>query len=63
MDSLIVGLNGGFIPSPGGDLLRDGPSVLPTGKNIHALDPYRCLPGVGLGQRAAAVLLQHQEAF
>ena len=26
---------------PGGDLLRDGPGVLPTGRNIHALDPYR----------------------
>lgn len=28
-------------PAPGGDLLRDGTSVLPTGRNIHALDPYR----------------------
>ncbi|MDD1427960.1 cobaltochelatase subunit CobN, partial [Dolichospermum sp. ST_sed9] len=26
---------------PGGDLLRDGAGVLPTGRNIHALDPYR----------------------
>mmetsp|Transcript_31642 Transcript_31642/g.71123 ORF Transcript_31642/g.71123 Transcript_31642/m.71123 type:complete len:304 (+) Transcript_31642:4114-5025(+) len=25
----------------GGDLLRDGSGVLPTGRNIHALDPYR----------------------
>lgn len=32
------------LPAAGGDLLRDGPGVLPTGRNIHALDPYR-MPG------------------
>jgi magnesium chelatase subunit H len=45
------------------DLLRDGPSVLPTGRNIHALDPYR-MPSAGAwarGQRAAAeIIKQHQ---
>ncbi|RMF21508.1 MAG: protoporphyrin IX magnesium chelatase, partial [Cyanobacteria bacterium J083] len=40
--NLIRGLNGEYIPpAPGGDLLRDGVGVLPTGRNIHALDPYR----------------------
>ena len=40
--NLVRGLNGEYIPpAPGGDLLRDGPGVLPTGRNIHALDPYR----------------------
>jgi magnesium chelatase subunit H len=40
--NLIKGLNGEYIPpAPGGDLLRDGAGVLPTGRNIHALDPYR----------------------
>ncbi|ANV90054.1 magnesium chelatase subunit H [Picosynechococcus sp. PCC 8807] len=40
--SLLKGLNGEYIPpAPGGDLLRDGLGVLPTGRNIHALDPYR----------------------
>lgn len=40
--NLLRGLNGEYIPpAPGGDLLRDGPGVLPTGRNIHALDPYR----------------------
>lgn len=29
------------LPAPGGDLIRDGAAVLPTGRNIHALDPYR----------------------
>jgi magnesium chelatase subunit H len=66
MDNLIRGLDGGFIPAaPGGDLLRDGPAVLPTGRNIHALDPYR-MPSAGAwarGQRIAAELIRtHQEA-
>lgn len=42
LDNLIRGLNGEFIEAlPGGDVLRDGIGVLPTGSNIHALDPYR----------------------
>ncbi len=42
MSNLLKGLNGEYIPpAPGGDLLRDGLGVLPTGRNIHALDPYR----------------------
>lgn len=42
LTNLLRGLNGEYIPpAPGGDLLRDGPGVLPTGRNIHALDPYR----------------------
>ncbi|AMA08753.1 magnesium chelatase subunit H [Picosynechococcus sp. PCC 73109] len=40
--NLLKGLNGEYLPpAPGGDLLRDGLGVLPTGRNIHALDPYR----------------------
>jgi magnesium chelatase subunit H len=27
-------------PVPGGDLIRS-PDVLPTGRNIHAFDPFR----------------------
>ena len=35
-------LSGRYVlPEAGGDLLRDGAGVLPTGRNIHALDPYR----------------------
>ncbi|MFP4299999.1 MAG: magnesium chelatase subunit H [Spirulinaceae cyanobacterium] len=42
MTHLLKGLNGEYIPpAPGGDLIRDGVGVLPTGRNIHALDPYR----------------------
>ncbi len=47
LTNLLRGLNGEYIPpTPGGDLLRDGAGVLPTGRNIHALDPYR-MPSAG----------------
>jgi magnesium chelatase subunit H len=39
LGALIMGLDGQYIPpGPGGDPIRN-PDVLPTGKNIHALDP------------------------
>merc|ERR1712086_442266 len=39
MGALLEGLNAEFItPGPGGDPIRN-PLVLPTGKNMHALDP------------------------
>jgi magnesium chelatase subunit H len=42
LDYLLHGLAGGYIPAaPGGDLIRDGLAVLPTGRNIHSLDPFR----------------------
>ena len=65
LDSIVNALDGGYIPAlPGGDLLRDGPAVLPTGRNIHALDPYR-MPSAGAwarGQLAAEeILKQHRQ--
>ncbi|NTW55387.1 MAG: magnesium chelatase subunit H, partial [Chlorobaculum sp.] len=42
MDALVKVLNGGYISSgPGGDLVRDGMNVLPSGRNIHSIDPWR----------------------
>ena len=39
MESLLKALDGKYIlPGPGGDPIRN-PGVLPSGKNIHALDP------------------------
>jgi magnesium chelatase subunit H len=63
LTNLLRGLNGEYIPpAPGGDLLRDGPGVLPTGRNIHALDPYR-MPSAAAyarGQEIAhKILSQH----
>ncbi len=65
LTNLLRGLNGEYIPpAPGGDLLRDGAGVLPTGRNIHALDPYR-MPSPAAYCRgraiALAILAQHLE--
>src|SRR5579883_268187 len=65
LTNLLRGLNGEYIlPAPGGDLLRDGPGVLPTGRNIHALDPYR-MPSPAAVARGRAIaqkiLMQHCE--
>jgi magnesium chelatase subunit H len=58
LDHLLDGLGGQYIPpAPGGDLLRDGPGVLPTGRNIHALDPYR-MPSPGALIRGRQIALQ-----
>lgn len=39
LGGLLGALNGEYItPGPGGDPIRN-PDVLPTGKNMHALDP------------------------
>ena len=39
MGGLVEALNGEFVlPGPGGDPIRN-PDVLPTGRNMHALDP------------------------
>ena len=67
MENLLRGLNGEYIaPAPGGDLLRDGAGVLPTGRNIHSLDPYR-MPSEGAYQRgrqiARQLLEQHLQEF
>jgi magnesium chelatase subunit H len=46
------------LPAPGGDLLRN-PEVLPTGRNLHGLDPFK-LPtafAVRDGQKQAAKLI------
>lgn len=65
LESIVKGLNGSFIPpAVGGDLLRDGPGVLPTGRNIHALDPYR-MPSAAAWERggaiAANIIAKHKE--
>jgi len=70
LTNLLRGLNGEYIlPAPGGDLLRDGPGVLPTGRNIHALDPYRMpspaayLRGREIGQKIIAQHLQENGKY
>jgi magnesium chelatase subunit H len=59
MAGLLRALDGRYaLPAPGGDLLRN-PEVLPTGRNLHGLDPFK-LPtafAVRDGQKQAAKLL------
>ena len=55
LDFLLHGLDGKYIPAaPGGDLIRDGLGVLPTGRNIHSLDPFR-VPSDSAYQRGARI--------
>ena len=51
--ALLRALGGHFIaPVPGGDLIRS-PEVLPTGRNIHAFDPFRMPTAFALRDGAA----------
>ena len=66
LTGVIRALGGEYVPpATGGDLLRDGPGVLPTGRNIHALDPYR-MPSPAAADRGArvarAIIEQHRAA-
>src|SRR5579883_1063301 len=64
LGALLKGLEGEYIlPGPGGDPIRN-PDVLPTGKNIHALDP-QAIPTTAAVQSAKIVvdrLLARQSA-
>jgi magnesium chelatase subunit H len=63
LDALVNGLAGRYIaPAPGGDLIRDGADVLPTGRNIHAIDPWRIPSELAYArgsQVADAILARH----
>ena len=51
--ALLRALGGRFIaPVPGGDLIRS-PEILPTGRNIHAFDPFRMPTAFALRDGAA----------
>ncbi len=62
--AILHALDGGFTaPVPGGDLIRST-DILPTGRNIHAFDPFRmptafaCQEGV---KQAQVLLETHEE--
>ena len=63
LEAVVRGLSGRYIPpAPGGDLIRDGLSVLPTGRNIHAIDPWRIPSALAYArgaQIADALLARH----
>ena len=55
LDALVHALDGGHLPSgPGGDLVRDGAAILPTGRNLHAIDTWR-IPSELAFRRGAAI--------
>ena len=59
MQGLMRALDGRYLqPAPGGDLIRN-PDVLPTGHNLHGLDPFRMPSAFAVldGQRQADKLL------
>ncbi|MEL6169382.1 MAG: magnesium chelatase subunit H [Pseudomonadota bacterium] len=59
LTALLHALQGGFVaPVPGGDLIRS-PEILPTGRNIHAFDPFRMPTAFAMseGARQADLLL------
>ena len=60
IEALTQALAGAYIPpSPGNDLVRN-PAIVPTGRNIHSLDPYS-IPtpfATKAGERSAEELLE-----
>lgn len=65
MPALLHALEGGFTPPvPGGDLIRS-PEILPTGRNIHAFDPFRMPTEYACrdGARQAQLLLDTHETL
>ena len=60
LPALMRALSARYIPPvPGGDLIRS-PEILPTGRNIHAFDPFR-MPtafAIGEGRKQAELLLK-----
>ncbi len=58
-------LSGHFIaPVPGGDLIRS-PQIVPTGRNIHAFDPFRMPTAFAMaeGAKQADLLLETHESI
>ncbi|MEM8529698.1 MAG: magnesium chelatase subunit H [Chloroflexota bacterium] len=65
MDVLLHALEGGYVkPAPGADPVRAGAAALPSGRNIHSVDPWR-LPSDSAYARgsalAEALLRRHVE--
>lgn len=65
LDAIVKVLNGEFLPTGvGGDIIRDGLNVLPTGRNIHAIDPWRIPSELAFArgaQIADAIIAKHLE--
>ncbi len=65
LPALMRALSGEFIaPVPGGDVIRS-PEILPTGRNIHAFDPFRMPTAFAMadGAKQADLLLETHDAL
>ncbi|SDZ48025.1 cobaltochelatase CobN subunit [Jannaschia faecimaris] len=65
LTALMRALSGRFIaPVPGGDVIR-APEILPTGRNIHAFDPFRMPTAYAMadGARQAQALIDTHEGL
>jgi magnesium chelatase subunit H len=65
LDAVVHALNGGYIrPAFGADPVRGGAAALPSGRNIHGIDPWRLPTDHALerGREMARVLLDRHVA-
>ncbi len=65
LPALMRALSGHFIaPVPGGDLIRS-PEIVPTGRNIHAFDPFRMPTAFAMseGGKQADLLLETHDSI
>lgn len=65
LDGLMKALSAKFIePVPGGDVIRS-PDILPTGRNIHAFDPFRMPTAFAMsdGVKQADLLIETHESL
>jgi magnesium chelatase subunit H len=66
LDAVMHALEGGYIrPAFGADPVRAGAAALPSGRNIHGIDPWRLPTEIALerGRRTAeALLMRHRAA-
>ncbi|MFM7627297.1 MAG: cobaltochelatase subunit CobN, partial [Gammaproteobacteria bacterium] len=65
LDAVVHTLAGGYIrPAYGADPVRAGAAALPSGRNIHGIDPWRLPTDLALerGRRTADILLERHRA-
>jgi magnesium chelatase subunit H len=65
LDAVVHALEGGYIrPAYGADPVRAGAAALPSGRNIHGIDPWRLPTDLALerGRRTAEALLERHRA-
>ena len=65
LDALLHALDGGYVrPAYGADPVRSGAAALPSGRNIHGIDPWRLPTDLALerGRQMATMLLDKHRA-